>query len=195
MAPIAVTVLSVLFFKEKIRLITVGFVILSFLGVIITGLGNISTSGKVLGYVFLLLAVITAAVYTMLSKHTSDSFGPIEMTFVMTAVGFVFFNGLNFIMGYGIETYTMMIQIPELLYAILFLGIICSAFAFIAYNHLIATVPAYKASTLTLSLLTVTGVISGVAFRGDPLTAYIVIGLIFILTGVIGASRPEKLVK
>lgn len=192
MVPITVTVLSGVFFREKIKFMTAGFVFLSFFGVIVTVMGDAEISGKILGYLFLLLAVITAAIYTMLSKQLSGSFGPIEITFVMTIVGFVFFNALNFIMGYGVEAYVLFVQIPELTGTILFLGIICSVFAFIAYNHLIATVPAYKASTLTLSVLTVTGVIAGIAFRGDPLTSYKVIGLITILAGVIGVSQPDK---
>ena len=157
-------------------------------------MGNLSASGKIIGYMFLLLAVITGAVYTMLSKQISVSFGPIEITFVMTIVGFVFFNALNFMLGYGFEAYVLTTRIPELLYAILFLGVICSVFAFIAYNYLIATVPAYKASTLILSVLTVTGVIAGIAFRGDPFTIYKLTGLVMILAGVIGVSQPEKLI-
>src|SRR5665648_49917 len=141
MVPIIVTVLSAVFFKERIKFMTAGFVFLSFLGVIVTVMGNLSASGKIIGYMFLLLAVITGAVY-----------------------------------------------------AILFLGVICSVFAFIAYNHLIATVPAYKASTLILSVLTVTGVIAGVAFRGDPFTIYKLTGLILILAGVIGVSQSEIIV-
>ncbi len=193
MVPITVTVLSAIFFREKIKFLTAAFVFLSFFGVIVTVMGDAAISGKILGYVFLLLAVITAAIYTMLTKQISGNFGPIEITLVMTIVGFIFFNTLNFAMGYGFEAYVLAVQIPELTYVILFLGIICSVFAFIAYNHLIATVPAYKASTLTLSVLTVTGVIAGIAFRGDLVTSYKIIGLIMILAGVIGVSQPEKL--
>lgn len=193
MVPITVTVLSAIFFREKIKFLRAAFVFLSFYGVIVTAMGDVAISGKILGYVFLLLAVTTAAIYTMLSKQISSTFGPIEITFVMTIVGFIFFNTLNFVMGYGFEAYVLAVQIPELTYTILFLGVVCSVFAFIAYNHLIATVPAYKASTLTLSIVTVSGAIVGIVFRGDPLTSYKIIGLILILAGVIGVSQPEKL--
>lgn len=193
MVPITVTVLSAIFFREKIKFFKVGLVFLSFFGVIVTVMGDAAMSGKILGYIFLLLAVTTAAVYTMLTKQISGTIGPIEITLVMTIVGFLFFNTLNFVMGYGFEAYVLAFQIRELTYVFLFLGVICSVFAFIAYNHLIATVPAYKASTLTLSLVTVTGAIVGIVFRGDPLTSYKIIGLILILVGVIGVSQPDKL--
>jgi len=166
--------------------------IISFFGVIVTVMGDLSASGKILGYGLLLLAVLSAAVYTMVSKQISENFGPMEITFVMTVVGFLFFNTLNFVMGYGFEAYVLTVQTPRLLYALLFLGIVCSVFAFIAYNHLIGKVPAYKASTLSLSILTVTGVIVGIAFRGEPLTIYKIAGLVMILAGVVGASRPDK---
>lgn len=192
MVPITVTVFSALIFKEKIRGITAGFVFLSFFGVIVTVMGNLSASGKIMGYIFLLLAVASASVYTMVSKQISENFGAMEITFVMTVTGFLFFNGLNFIMGYGFAGYIATVQTPALLYDILFLGIVCSVFAFIAYNYLIGKVPAYKASTLSLSILTVTGVIVGIVFRGDPVTIYKIAGLLLILTGVVGASRPEK---
>lgn len=190
--PVVVTMIYMIFFKEKVTMTVIAFILLSFAGVFVTALGDLTTSGKILGYIFLMVAVLLAATYTMLSKQLSKQFTAMEITFVMTSSGFVFFNTINFIMGYGFEAYVSTLGNINLLYSVLFLGIVCSVFAFIAYNHLINKVPAYKASTVSLSILTVTGVIAGILMRNEPVTIYKILGLIMILTGVIGASRPEK---
>ena len=96
-------------------------------------------------------------------------------------------------MGHGLEGYRIALREPELLGALVFLGVVCSVFAFIAYNQLIGKVPAYKASTVSLSVLTVTGVVAGILLRAEPVTIYKIAGLVMILTGVVGASRPEEL--
>jgi drug/metabolite transporter (DMT)-like permease len=191
--PIVVTLVYAVGFREKIRLSLAAFILLSFAGVIVTVLGDVATSGKILGYLLLMLAVACASAYTVLSKEISGRFTSIEITFIMTLCGFVFFNGSSFLMGHGLEAYRIALQEPELLGALVFLGIVCSVFAFIAYNQLIGKVPAYKASTVSLSVLTVTGVLAGILFRAEPVTIYKIAGLVMILTGVVGASRPEEL--
>lgn len=191
--PIVVTLVYAVGFREKIRLSLAAFILLSFSGVIVTVLGDIATSGKVLGYLLLMMAVACASAFTVLSKEISGRFTSIEITFIMTLCGFIFFNGSSLLMGHGLEAYRIALREPELLGALVFLGVVCSVFAFIAYNQLIGKVPAYKASTVSLSILTVTGVVAGILLRGEPITLYKIAGLVMILTGVVGASRPEEL--
>ncbi len=191
--PIVVTLVYAVGFREKIRLSLAAFILLSFSGVIVTVLGDIATSGKVLGYLLLMMAVACASAFTVLSKENSGRFTSIEITFIMTLCGFIFFNGSSLLMGHGLEAYRIALREPELLGALVFLGVVCSVFAFIAYNQLIGKVPAYKASTVSLSILTVTGVVAGILLRGEPITLYKIAGLVMILTGVVGASRPEEL--
>lgn len=191
--PIVVTLVYAIGFQEKIRLSLAAFIFLSFAGVIATVLGDVATSGKVLGYLLLMMAVACASAYTVLSKEISGRFTSIEITFIMTLCGFIFFNGISLLMGHGLEGYRIALREPELLGALVFLGVVCSVFAFIAYNQLIGKVPAYKASTVSLSVLTVTGVLAGILLRSEPVTIYKIAGLVMILTGVVGASRPEEL--
>lgn len=191
--PIVVTLVYAIGFREKIRLSLAAFILLSFAGVIVTVLGDVATSGKVLGYLLLMMAVACASAYTVLSKEISGRFTSIEITFIMTLCGFIFFNGGSLLMGHGLEGYRIALREPELLGALVFLGVVCSVFAFIAYNQLIGKVPAYKASTVSLSVLTVTGVVAGILLRAEPVTIYKIAGLAMILTGVVGASRPEEL--
>ena len=112
-----------------------------------------------------MMAVACASAYTVLSKEISGRFTSIEITFIMTLCGFIFFNGSSLLMGQGLEGYRIALREPELLTALVFLGVVCSVFAFIAYNQLIGKVPAYKASTVSLSVLTVTGVVAGILRR------------------------------
>jgi len=67
--------------------------------------------------------------------------------------------------------------------SVTFLGIACTAFAFILYFRLIANVGVNKAITVTY-LIPFFGVIWGMIFLNEALTLFMLAGGLFILTGV-----------
>ena len=106
----------------------------------------------------------------------------------MSVVGLVFFNVVNLAQGNGLRSYEIIFQHPKLIGIVVFLGLVCSVCSFLAFNYLIARVPAYKAAVLTISVLTVTGVLAGIALLGEPATWYKMVGMVVIVAGVIGTG-------
>jgi drug/metabolite transporter (DMT)-like permease len=188
--PLVTTLLAAIFLKEKITKIQWGFIALSFLGVVVTVVfaDDFSMGGKLLGYGFLLLAVLSGALYSIFARQVSETYTPFEVTFVMSVEGLVFFNIVNIFQGNGLESYQIIFAHPKLIAIVIFLGLVCSVISFLAFNYLISKIPAYKAAVLTISVLTVTGVVAGIVILGEPATWYKILGMVIIVAGVIGTG-------
>ena len=197
--PLVTTMLAAIFLKEKITKCQWGFIVLSFVGVIVTVVfaEDFSMGGKLLGYGLLMAAVVSGSVYSIFARQVSETYSPFEVTFVMSIVGLVFFNVVNMVQGNGLESYKIILHHPKLIGIVIFLGLVCSVLSFLAFNYLIARIPAYKATVLTLSVVTVNGVLAGIVLLDEPATWYKIVGMIVIVTGVIGTglgsrTPPEK---
>ena len=101
--PVFVTVLAILTLKEIPRPLQAVSIITSVVGVgfIVLGGGKITTSGQTFGLVALLGAVLSAAVFNILSRWLSRQFRPVELTYVMMWVGALFFGGLAFLESFS----------------------------------------------------------------------------------------------
>ncbi|MGL4483367.1 MAG: DMT family transporter [Anaerovoracaceae bacterium] len=192
--PVVTALFNGIFLKEAMTKRQVGFIVLSFVGVVVTTVFSeeFSLGGKVLGYGFLILAVMAGASYTLLTRKVSKEYSPFEVTFIMSIVGLIFFNIFNFADGSGTNTYITIINNPSLVFILLFLGIVCSVGGFFAFNYMIAHMPAHIATTITISILTVTGVIAGIVFLGEPVTWYKLLGMLVIVASVIGVNLGAK---
>jgi len=188
--PIVTVIFNAIFLREPMSKAQVLFILLTFVGVIVTTVfaKDFSTGGKLLGYGFLFLAVLAAASYSILTRKISANFSPFEITFMISLVGLVFFNVYNFAEGSGIDTYASVITIPHVLLGVLFLGIAGSIIGFLSYNYFLSHVPAHLATAVTISTITITGVLAGVLFLGEPATWNKMLGTVIIIAGVVGVS-------
>ena len=138
------------------------------------------------------IAIFFGAIYSQFSAEASTHYSAIEITAMMTFFGSLWFIPLNFIMGYGAETYTLLATDWRLLAGVLFLGLACSCGGYFGFNYVIgkANDPAI-AGNVVESMITVIGVAAGIILRGDPFGIHTLLGLAVTLTGVIISSRAE----
>ncbi|MCI8646457.1 MAG: DMT family transporter [Firmicutes bacterium] len=192
MIPIAVSLISIWFFKTRIRPVVGGGIALSFAGVIVSIVfsDGFSLGGKAAGYLLLLGMVVTGAIFTIMSGRIADRFTPMDRTFAMAVMGGIWFNLLNLVRGKGFGWYAVCFQEAEVGLAVFFLGAIGSFTCYILFNYVVSNMPAPQASMLQVNLITITGVVTGILFQGDSFGWYTVIGLILVVTGVIAANRP-----
>lgn len=191
MIPIAVALMSMGFFKTRIRPVVAGGIALSFAGVIIsiTLSDGFSLGGKAAGYLLLLGMVVTGAMFTIMSGRIADRFTPMERTFAMAVMGGIWFNLLNLVRGKGFAWYAVCVQVPKVGLAVLFLGAVGSFACYILFNYVVSNMPAPQASMLQVNLITLTGVVTGILFQGDSFGWYTAVGLLLIIAGVIAANR------
>ena len=81
-------------------------------------------------------------------------------------------------------------QFPSnnVIYSILWLGVISTGVAFLGYVRLIEKVGAVKTATVAY-FIPVFGVIWGYVFLGEPITLQILIGMILILIGIVFTNK------
>ena len=81
-------------------------------------------------------------------------------------------------------------QLPSInvIFSILWLGVISTGVAFLGYVRLIEKVGAVKTATVAY-FIPVFGVIWGYVFLGEPITLQILIGMILILTGIVFTNK------
>jgi len=189
MIPMAVVLISRVFLKQRIRpLVGLGIVV-SFLGVFIAiAFGGDGFGGNVLGYLVLLGMVITGALFIIVSGRISDKFNAMERTFMMAALATVWFNGLNIARGKGFDGFVICFQDLKTGLAILFLGAIGSFMCYILLNYIVGKMPAAQASSIQVNITSLTGVVTGILFQGDPFGWYTVVGMVMIIAGVIACN-------
>lgn len=176
--PIVVNVLSGLVLKEKADFLHYTLVAMGFFGVILIVGFNLSAH-NILGKIFMLLAVLSAGMYTVFSRKLSKEFEPQEITFFMMIGGFLFFSILNLFTG----QFRLVLNL-QIFASALYLGVLSSAVAFFLLNYMVK-----KASpTLTTvfsNLTTVVSVIAGVIFRKETIGIQQIIGMILILSSLL----------
>lgn len=191
--PIVVTIFAVIFLKEKTNAKQLLFIGLSVFGVVIMNSYVSLTLESMKGIIFLIGAVLTAAVYQILSRHASKDYSSVEITYVMMCVGAVFFNIIgvfNAFTGERLNTYLNPLFDPVLILPLLYLGIMSSVVAFFLINYVLSHIPASKASVLA-NLTTIIAIIAGVVVLKESFELIKIIGSLLILIGVYGSVKVK----
>ena len=191
--PISTALLSVVFLHERLSAKRFAWILCSVTGVAIisvnqTGEGVISLSG----ILYLLVAIISASFFTVLSRSISDVFSSFERTFIMMVMGFIAFTG-SAIISEGRDFLPSMISAMQDKYVILpvlFLSVICSVAAFFCFNYAATVLEVSRISVLT-NITPVVSVLAGTVFLKEPFTPVCIIGIILILTGVYMVNKVE----
>ncbi len=96
--PVLTLILATIFLKEKTTVLQKLSIILSVLGVVYITLmkGNSSSSHNLAGIILLFISSTSFSAYSVLVKKRSKEFSTTDISFVVTILGFVSFNLLNF---------------------------------------------------------------------------------------------------
>jgi drug/metabolite transporter (DMT)-like permease len=190
--PVVVTLMAVVFLKERPNKMQSIFVIVSVLGVlfIIVMAGDLSAKGSFIGIAALMGAVLSGGIYNILSRKLSSHFNPVEITFVMMWVGAICFNMVavfNSIIQGNLGSYFSGFSSWPAVSAILYLGILSSICAFFMLNFMLSKLPA-SSSAVFSNLTTVISIIAGVFIRHESFYWYQIAGGILIILGVWGTN-------
>lgn len=189
MIPIVSMMAGIFVINERPSFMQYAFAVLSVLGVLIAVLsGKKEGIVSVFGVFLLVGAVLSSAFYNISSRKISGEFSVFERTYAMTLIGVVSFvlialfeniqNFANIISGFFEPSY---------LYAILYLGIVSSVIAFLLLNFANTHLPVAK-TTVFSNITTVVSVIAGVVFLDEQISSLVILGVIMIVTGVIGVQ-------
>lgn len=190
--PVFVAVLAIFFLKEIPTLAQMFFIIVSVSGVIFinTMKGSLELSSSILGILMLLGAVISAAIYNILSRKSSLTFKSVEITFIMMWVGTIVFNAIaigQHINNNNLSKYLSPLTNLQVLPSLLYLGVLSSVIAFFMLNYTLSKLEASRASVFA-NLTTIVSILAGVIILNEDFYWFHIVGGVMILAGVWGTN-------
>lgn len=194
--PIAVTILGAYFLDEKPTVKQVIFIIVSVSGVALIGfMGSSGETGtSPLGIFLMLGAVMSAALFSIISRKISRQFNAIEITYFMMIVGAISFNFLSItshIIKKDMSSYFKPLTNVTFITSIIYLGILSSIVAYFLINYSLSKLQVSK-TTVFSNISTIVSILAGIIFLKESFHLYHVIGSTLILLGVWGTSRFSK---
>ncbi|NLY53082.1 MAG: DMT family transporter [Firmicutes bacterium] len=191
--PVCVIVLSAIFLGERPNWQQAVCVLLSVAGVMLIAWQQNATdaAGNWLGLALILGAVLAGALFNIASRRASAQFTPVEITYVMMWAGALVFNILALVAHWhsgSLAGYFQPLADPQVLLALLYLGVGSSVLAFFLVNYSLSHLPASQAAVFS-NLTTVVSIVAGVTLRGEPFHWYHALGAGAILLGVWGANH------
>jgi len=183
--PIMIIVLSAIILNTKITNIQSVGIILSTLGVvflILKGeLENIITLEFTTGDLWILLACILWALYTVLLKFKPKELNAFDFLSITVFIGIVALSFVFFFLGYSFEL--SFLEKDEVLYSLIYIVIFPSLLSFYFWNMSIVEIGANKAGQFT-HLMPIFGAILAYIFLGERLEFYHLVGILFIGIGI-----------
>ena len=188
--PIVTMIFSFIFLKEKSSIGQWIFSAVSITGVIIITAQE-KSSGAVgfIGVLCLVIAVVTGAMFTIVSRKLSNDFSVYERTIVSQIEGAVFFLLLALI-----EHRSDLSQIVtplanlDFVLAILYLAVFGSVVGYTLFNYAVANAPTAKVVVLC-NLTTVVSVIAGVVILKEPFSLLSAFAIALVLIGIWGVQK------
>lgn len=195
--PVFTVILASIFLKEKSSFWQMISVLLSVGGVIYimykNGLGEI-TGETLKGDFFILLSVISTAIYFVLARKVTQQLSAMDITFFMTVTACILFNLFAIITHLKAGTlplYFVALKDSEFLWTILYLGVLSSFVTSFMTNSALSIIPASQVSIFN-NISPVIAVFAGVLFLNETLHVYHIIGAIMVLLGIIGVNVLKK---
>jgi len=185
--PVVTALLAQLLGKERLSWMTLGALLLGFVGVAFIvfqrPLSISLASGFLLGVFCLVGNAFAFAAYATLSKRWMQRISPLVMTggtMMSGAVGLVLLSLLDPLSNQWSEV----AQLDTVQWiALLFLSVVCSVIAYFAYNSALSKIDASRAAVY-IYFEPVVAVLFGVTLLGEPLSWQIVVGALSIAGSV-----------
>lgn len=190
--PLAVAAMSALILRIKIDIKTVMIFVLSFIGIILTIDFSKGSGGNIAGILCLLGAMMLFTIYVIMSRLAASEFTGTELTFVMCLAGAVWFNVYNVFDGKFTGTYAGLFENGEAFAGVAYLGIVCSLVCYIMLNYAMARMKPHLATMIGGSIITLTGIATGIVFKGDNLSLRTLAGAVLIVGGVVLIGKKES---
>lgn len=185
--PVVSLIASTLILKKKPSVIQITGILVTLSGVIITVVAvGASSSLSVIGYVFLIIAVVSYALYCVFVDKAADFTGA-EITYVMLFSGALLFVSFALIEAFINGQIAELIMLPfrerTFMLAVIYQGVGCSVVAFFLSNVAIAKIGVNRTSSF-IGVATVVSILAGAILLGETFTLIQIIGAIVIIAGV-----------
>jgi drug/metabolite transporter (DMT)-like permease len=185
--PVFVAILSSIILKESINYIKWSGIIISFLGIILIGIGE--GTGIIIspGILLVLISVISLSIFDVIQKKLLKKYTPLELTsyFIWAGTFFlVFFNGTLF---NDLKTASMLSIL-----SVIYLGVFPGAISYLVWSKLLSKHQITNISTVFYIVPLFAILIAFVCLNEIP-SFISIIGGIIALSGVVVVNYAEKI--
>lgn len=191
--PVFVAIFSSLILKEAPTIFQMGFIGVSVIGIGVIQWHEIS-GGNPLGFILMLLAVMSAAMFNIASRKASRILNAAEITYYMMLTGAFTFNAIYIIqllVSHRVSDYLLNLTNLNVLFPLLYLGWVASIGGFFLVNFALKHLEAHV-SSMYANLATVISIIAGAVILNETIGLNQIIGSGLILIGVYGTVRFQK---
>ncbi|WP_152669162.1 DMT family transporter [Paenibacillus sp. DMB20] len=199
LSPIFTVLLAGIFLKEQTTVWQKYAVLLSVTGVIYIFVmkGTSVDLANFKGLALLVLSTISMAIYSVMARTMTKQFKPLELTFVMLLIGFLFFNAISLVnhaWNGSLNEYVQPLTVPSFVLSTLYLGVLSSFVTSLLSNFALSRIEASQMSVFG-NLATLISMLAGVLFLQEELGYYYIIGAVMIVAGVLGVNflTPSRL--
>ncbi len=194
MIPVMTLFLATIFFKKHPGTMQTIGAFVSVVGILIVMIyKGIGISFNIIGYLFLLMAVSSAALFSLLVEKYSD-YTSVEKTYVMSILGALVFVIGSFGEHKMAGTLNLWLTLPfrdmTFLASVLYLGIGCSFLAYTCLNKAIEYIGPTR-TNIFASINTVLAVLSGVIFLKEEINLMQWGGIVLVILGVYMANKSN----
>lgn len=191
-SPAVVIVLETIFLRERTTHLQKIMVLVSITGVLlISVVGSTGSGTNTLGGVLaMMLCLLTSGLFLICSRHSSQSFTAVEITFFTTLMGGGIFNTVNVgrhLVKGDIAGYFTPLKEPSVLLSLLFLGGMASLVGAMINNFGLARLQASRVVALN-GVSPMTSVVLGVLINHEAFRWYHAVGGVLVLIGATGIN-------
>lgn len=190
MIPIAATLAAGPILKEKPTAGQLIFSLVSVGGVIGIGLLSRSTGTlDLIGLLALIIAVASAAAYSLISRSQSAQFSPFERSYMMMALGAAVFTPMALVQTKGnIPAFLAPLKEPNYVFAVLYLVLFASVVCYFLSGYALTYLTVAEESVFS-NLTTAVSVFAGAVFLREPFSWLSLLMCVLILLGIWGVQK------
>jgi len=191
--PISVSIMGIYLLKEMPSRTQWFFIFLSVAGVfyiILNDSASVNGSATIAGTIFLLVAIISASIFSIYSRKISSHFSSFEITYFMMGLAALVFTVVAVILDIANGEFYNFFQPVlnrDVMISVIYLGLLSSVVAYYFMNYSLSKMPASK-STVFANLSTIISIFAGVIILNETFYYYHAIGSVMILAGIIGTN-------
>jgi drug/metabolite transporter (DMT)-like permease len=192
--PIAIALLSLIFFREKMTTRSWIGVVMAVIGIatiqLLDTVGE-SDQGRgitLLGYALLCIAVIGEALFTLIGKRLTGTMSPLAITTYVTIWGFILFLPMGMVQAISFD-----FRGPSYIdwLSIAYLAIVVTVIGFMLWYYGISTVSTGTSASFT-GIIAVSSLLLSNLFLHEPMGWNHIGGMIIVIGAVLFTAQSEK---
>lgn len=190
--PACIALFSFLLLKEKLKANQLVAIVLSVAGIALitltTGGGGQQSLAGLFGNLFVFLAVISEALFTILAKRVSGRVTPFQMTAVINTISFVLFLPLAI---YDLTKISLTLIPTSTWLLIVYYAITASVLSFVLWYRGVAKVPASTAGLFT-GVMPISAAVVSALFLQEAFTWLHAAGMLLVLAAIWTGTVKRK---